>query len=117
MAAEPLDRVLTALADRTRRGVVELLRERPRRAGELAAALDVSPPALTRHLRVLREGRIVEELVDEEDGRARVYRLRHEALAPLRRWVDEVDSMWQEQLGAFAEHVAKLAKKRRSERA
>jgi DNA-binding transcriptional ArsR family regulator len=117
MAADPLDLAFTALADRTRRGVIELLRERPHRAGELAEALDVSPPALTRHLRVLREGRLVDELIDDGDGRARVYRLKKEALAPLRRWVDEVESMWQEQLAAFAVHVGKQAKKRRRKQA
>jgi DNA-binding transcriptional ArsR family regulator len=117
MAADPLDRAFTALADRTRRGVIELLRERPRRAGELAEALDVSPPALTRHLRVLREGLLVEELVADDDGRARVYRLKQEALAPLRRWVDEVEAMWQEQLEAFAAHAGEQGKKRRSKQA
>ena len=49
-----LDRTLAALADPTRRGVVELLRKKPRRAGELAEWFGLSPPAMSRHLRVLR---------------------------------------------------------------
>jgi DNA-binding transcriptional ArsR family regulator len=50
-----LDRVLTALADPYRRRAVELLRERPRRAGELAEALGLSSPAMSKHLRALRK--------------------------------------------------------------
>jgi DNA-binding transcriptional ArsR family regulator len=107
MAADAIDRAFVALADRTRRGVVELLRQRPRRAGELAHELAVSAPALTRHLRLLRESGLVEERADEVDGRVRVYRLRHGGLAPLQRWIDDVQAMWTEQLAAFAGHVRK----------
>ena len=53
-SSEALDATLAAIADPTRRRVVDLLRERPRRAGELASAFRVSPPAMSRHLRVLR---------------------------------------------------------------
>ena len=52
--AAELDGILSALADPTRRGVVDLLRRGPRCAGELAEALDMTPPAMSRHLRVLR---------------------------------------------------------------
>src|SRR6185295_12283738 len=55
-----LGQTLAALADPTRRGVVELLRKGPRRAGELAASLDLSPPAMSRHLRVLRTTGLVD---------------------------------------------------------
>jgi DNA-binding transcriptional ArsR family regulator len=58
---EALDRTFAALADPHRRRVVELLRDRPRRAGELAAAAGLPPPAMSRHLRVLRESALVEE--------------------------------------------------------
>ena len=61
MNAAAVDGTLAALADPTRRGVVDLLRRRPRAAGELASALDVSPPALSRHLRVLRKSGLIEE--------------------------------------------------------
>jgi len=56
-----LDRTLLALADPTRRGVVELLRQRPRRAGELADALSMTPPAMSRHWRLLRKTGLVAE--------------------------------------------------------
>src|SRR5260370_23574479 len=77
-----LDNTLAALADPTRRHVVELLRERPRRAGELAAACAMSGPAMSRHLRVLRASGLVEVEVEAErsghDARLRIYQLRPE---------------------------------------
>jgi DNA-binding transcriptional ArsR family regulator len=105
MRRDPLDAAFRALADRTRRGVVDLLRERDHRAGELSASLGVSAPALSRHLRVLRGSGLVEELDDAADARVSVYRLRREPFAQLRGWVDHVESLWQDQLTAFADHV------------
>ena len=106
MRSDPLDRAFHALADRTRRGVVDLLRDSPRRAGDLAVRLHVSPPALTRHLRILRECRLVEEADDPADGRASLYRLRRDTFVHLRAWVDHIESLWNENLAAFAAHVA-----------
>jgi DNA-binding transcriptional ArsR family regulator len=108
-----LDRTFAALADPARRGVVELLRKRPRRAGELAASLDLSPPAMSRHLRVLRTSGLVEEDHAGEDARVRVYRLRAAPFGALRRWVDDVESFWRLELDAFKEHAESGAKKRR----
>ncbi len=82
-----LDRTLAALADPYRRRVVDLLRERPRRAGELADAAELSFPAMSRHLRTLRESGLVEEARDEFDSRVRVYRLRPEPMTELRSWL------------------------------
>ncbi len=100
-----LDRTLAALADPTRRGVVDLLRRNPRRAGELASAMKMTAPAMSRHLRVLRKSGIVEEESEEDDARVRVYRLRHEPFTALRRWVDEVEAFWTHELAAFKEHA------------
>lgn len=101
-----LDDTLAALADPTRRAVVDLLCEGPRRAGALAEALSLSPPAMSRHLKVLRKARVVEEERGlEDDARVRVYRLRPEPLAALRSWVDEVSAFWEDQLAAFKQHV------------
>jgi DNA-binding transcriptional ArsR family regulator len=104
-ATARLDETLSALADPTRRRVVDLLRERPRRAGELAAAFRVSPPAMSRHLRVLRTRGLVDEDRDEQDARARVYRLRPEPFRDLRAWLQEVEAFWSDQLGAFKAHT------------
>lgn len=108
-----VDRTLAALADPTRRRVVDLLRARPRRAGELAEALSMSPPAMSRHLRVLRTGGLVEEDHAGEDARVRVYRLRPEPFDALRRWVEEVERFWTGQLVSFKEHAERTRKRTR----
>jgi DNA-binding transcriptional ArsR family regulator len=105
MSERELDQTLTALADPTRRGVIELLRKQPRRAGELAAALRMSPPAMSRHLRVLRTSGLVEEDHQGEDARVRVYRLRQEPFAALQRWLDDVESFWSGELQAFKHYA------------
>jgi DNA-binding transcriptional ArsR family regulator len=106
-----LDRTLHALADPTRRGVIDLLRQKPRRAGEIASALDVSPPALSRHLRLLRAEGLVEEERRGDDARVHVYRLRPEPFRGLRRWLDDVERFWAGQLGAFKEHAERTRRK------
>jgi DNA-binding transcriptional ArsR family regulator len=102
-----LDRTLAALADPQRRRVVDLLRERPRRAGELADVAGTSFPTMSRHLKTLRESGLVEEDRDAFDARVRIYRLRREAMDDLRAWLDESEAMWSEQLSAFKAHLAK----------
>ena len=100
-----LDQTLAALADPTRRGVVELLTREPRRAGELADELEMSFPAMSRHLRVLRRSGLVEEERSRDDSRIRVYRLRREPFDELRSFVDRVEGFWQAELAAFKRQV------------
>ena len=102
-----LDRTLGALADPTRRGVIDMLRERPHRAGELATALAMSGPAMSRHLRLLRVRGLIEEerAAVEEDARFRTYRLRQEPFLALRGWLDQLEAFWDDQLGAFKAHA------------
>jgi DNA-binding transcriptional ArsR family regulator len=107
-----LDRTFAALADPTRRRVIDLLRKRPRRAGELAAAVEMTPPAMSRHLRVLRRSGLVDERGLEEDARVRVYQLRAEPFAAVRSWLDEVEAFWTDQLGAFAAHAERTRRRR-----
>jgi DNA-binding transcriptional ArsR family regulator len=102
-----LDRTLAALADPHRRQTIELLTERPRRAGELAAALRLAPSVMSRHLRVLRMSGLVSETHPEFDARVRVYALRSAPMAELRAWVDATERGWSEQLAAFREHLGK----------
>jgi DNA-binding transcriptional ArsR family regulator len=109
MMATEFAPVLTALADPTRRRVVHLLRERPHRAGELAAASGTSAPAMSRHLRVLLEAGIVADERPTEDARARVFWLRPESVAPLRDWLDELQAAGDEQLASFKRHVERRA--------
>jgi DNA-binding transcriptional ArsR family regulator len=101
-----LDGTLAALADPTRRRVVDLLRVRPRRAGELAVAFRMSPPAMSRHLRVLRVRGLVEEERDvRDDARLRIYRLRRQPFNALQKWLADVEAFWADQLGAFKAHA------------
>jgi DNA-binding transcriptional ArsR family regulator len=99
--AYDVDRTLSALADPTRRRVVDLLRERPRRAGEIAQTFGMSRPAMSRHLRVLRTHGLVEEQRDAGDARARVYQLRPEPIDELSNWIGNVQRFWDDQLESF----------------
>ncbi len=103
--ANELAPVITALADPTRRRVVQLLSEGPRRAGELAAASGTSAPAMSRHLRVLLRAGIVSDERPPDDARTRVFWLRPESITPLRHWLDELQAAGDEQLASFKRHV------------
>jgi DNA-binding transcriptional ArsR family regulator len=105
-----LDETLAALADPTRRRIVELLQDSPRRAGELAAEFDISAPAVSRHLRVLRRSGIVEEHAADADARQRIYQLKRDRLVALQAWLDQVQAFWTSQLGAFKEHAERVSK-------
>ena len=111
--ATGLDRTLLALADPTRRRVVDLLRRKPRRAGDLAAALAISPPRLSRHLRVLRTSGLVEPQGVDGDARVSLYRLRPERFAALRAWIDDVETFWAAELAAFKTHAERTRGRRR----
>jgi DNA-binding transcriptional ArsR family regulator len=112
--ATDLDRVLTGLAEPTRRRIVDHLRRGPRRAGELAEACGMSMPAMSRHLRVLRRCGLVEGSGLEHDARVRLYRLRPEPLAALRGWLEQVEAFWAGQLAAFKAHAERKPKGRRT---
>lgn len=86
---------LNALADPTRRAIFERLREGPRPVGELALGLPVSRPAVSQHLRVLREADLV---VEKRQGTRNIYDINPSGLIELRRYVE---SFWDEVLGAF----------------
>ena len=78
-------KALAALADPTRRQVFERLRSGPRSPGMLAAGMPVSRPAVSQHLKALKDAGLVEE---RREGARRVYSIRREALAELRDWLD-----------------------------
>jgi DNA-binding transcriptional ArsR family regulator len=86
---------LAVLADPTRRRVFERLRDGPRPVNLLAAGLPVSRPAVSQHLKVLKDAGLVEE---RSEGVRRIYSLRREGLAELREWLD---SFWGDALDAF----------------
>ncbi|HTE54773.1 MAG TPA: metalloregulator ArsR/SmtB family transcription factor [Kofleriaceae bacterium] len=108
-----LDDTFAALADPTRRAVIALLREKPLRSSDMAAALSTSRPAMSRHLGVLRRAGLVEEESPDDDARVRVYQLCREPFSELRTWLDEVEEFWTDQLAAFKAHAEGRARRRR----
>jgi DNA-binding transcriptional ArsR family regulator len=83
------------LADRTRRAIVECLAERPRAVGELADELPVSRPAVSQHLKVLKDAGLV---IERAAGTRRIYRLNPIAVAALR---DQLDTFWNRALAGY----------------
>lgn len=98
--------VLDALGDPTRRRIVDVLRRGPASVADVAAVVPVSRPAVSQHLKVLRDCGLVEF---ETHGTKNVYRLQPEGLVALRRWVDE---FWGTALGAFEDYAKQKGKKR-----
>jgi DNA-binding transcriptional ArsR family regulator len=111
MKASTVDLTLEALADPVRRGTIDLLRKKPRRAGELADALSQSAPSMSRHLRVLRKSGLVAEDGIEDDARVRVYRLRPEPFRALSDWLAEVENFWGAELASFKAHAERTRKR------
>jgi DNA-binding transcriptional ArsR family regulator len=104
-ATAPLDDTLAALADPIRRRAVELLAQRPRRAGELARELGTTPSTMSKHLRVLRQRDLVTETHPDFDARVRIYTLRSAPMTELRSWLATAERGWAEQLTALAAHL------------
>lgn len=102
---ESRDVILAALADPTRRQVVDLLAGKPMTAGEIHAAFPIAAPAVSRHLRVLREAGVIAEL-PVSDRRVRLYTLRPESLGVISAWVEEISRTWQSQLDSFKDYIA-----------
>lgn len=97
----------TALADPTRRAIFERIADRPSAVAELAADLPVSRPAVSQHLKVLKEAGLV---IDEPDGNRRIYRLNPGGLAELR---DYLDRFWDTAMHAFKRKVEDTFKEKR----
>lgn len=102
MAIVNLDTAFAALADPTRRRILRLVGGRPRAAGELAEAFPVSRPAVSKHLRVLRQAGLLD--VDRV-GRSRIYRLDPDGLGEAQRWMEEAARFWEVALDRFRRHV------------
>lgn len=96
-----LNAAFTALSDASRREMIRVLLHKPRRAGELAECIDMSPQALSRHLRVLRKAGLVVEQGIENDARVRVYSVHPSAFEPVQQWMAQVEDLWRRQLQSF----------------
>ena len=95
MVTYSADAAFKAVADPTRRAVLEYLLGRPHTVNELADHFDVTRPAISKHLRILREARVVSE---RRDGRNRIYELNPQGLNALREYFDQ---FWTQALDAF----------------
>ena len=96
------EKVFAALADPTRRAVLDLLRGRSLPAGRIAQAFPVSRPAVSKHLRLLRRARLVEE---RRHGRLRVYRLNPDPLKAVDSWLSHYRAFWQMSLANLKDFV------------
>jgi DNA-binding transcriptional ArsR family regulator len=99
-----MDAVFQALADESRRTVLQILRAHPATAGELASALPIARPGVSRHLRVLREAGLVEV---RQQGQRRIYSLSPGPLAEVDRWLDDYRALWQNRLAALHTEIAR----------
>ena len=100
-----VDATLAALADPNRRRVIDLLRERPRPAGELARDVGIAAPAMSRVLRALKDAGLVTESHPPHDARLRIYELQTGPMRELKGWLEETEALWVEQLQAFRAHL------------
>ena len=99
-----MDAVLHALADESRRTVLEILRDHPASAGELAEALPIARPGVSRHLRVLREAGLVDV---RQEAQRRIYSLRPDALAEVDEWLGSYRALWQHRLDALHTEISR----------
>jgi DNA-binding transcriptional ArsR family regulator len=106
-----VEAVLRALADGSRRTVLDALAGGPATAGELAALLPIARPGVSRHLRVLREAGLVQV---RQEAQRRVYSLRLEPLTEIDEWLDRYRALWEQRLDALHTEVARGKRERRS---
>lgn len=99
--------IFTALADPTRRRIVELLSCGECAAGEIVEAFDVSGPAISQHLKVLREAALVQVRVE---GQRRIYQLNPQGLGEMDAWLNDVRRFWAPRLDALERELRKTAK-------
>ena len=106
-----MEAVLRAVADESRRTLLETLARGPATAGELAELLPIARPGVSRHLRVLREAGLVEA---RQEAQRRIYSLCPAPLAEVDQWLGRYRSLWEQRLDALHTEVARGKRKRRS---
>jgi DNA-binding transcriptional ArsR family regulator len=100
-----VNRVFAALHDPTRRAVFERLRDGPRPVGDIARGLPVTRPAVSQHLKVLKEAGLV---ADRSEGTRRIYYIDPKGLGAMRAWLDQ---FWEAALAAFAAEIERATKR------
>ena len=105
MNYSPVVDAFEALADPTRRQILQVLGTGPRRAGEIADEVGASASALSRHLKLLLDASIIEDERIPEDARVRLFRLRPDSLVAVQAYLDQLQAEWRDQLASFKRHV------------
>jgi DNA-binding transcriptional ArsR family regulator len=108
-----MEAALRALADESRRTMLETLSRGPATVGELAALLPIARPGVSRHLRVLREAGLVDV---RRQAQRRVYSLRPQPLAEIDEWLSRYRALWEQRLDALHTEIARGQRERRSTR-
>jgi DNA-binding transcriptional ArsR family regulator len=108
-----MEAALRALADESRRTMLETLSRGPATVGEMAAQLPIARPGVSRHLRVLREAGLVEV---RQDAQRRVYSLRPQPLAEIDEWLGRYRALWEQRMDALHTEIARGKRERRSTR-
>ncbi len=108
-----MEAALRALADDSRRTMLERLSRGPVTAGELAALLPIARPGVSRHLRVLREAGLVEV---RQEAQRRIYSIRPQPLAEIDEWLARYRVLWEQRLDALHTEIARGISERRSTR-
>jgi DNA-binding transcriptional ArsR family regulator len=106
-----MEAALRALADESRRTMLETLSSGPATAGELAALLPIARPGVSRHLRVLREAGLVEV---RQEAQRRVYSLRPQPLAEIDEWLGRYRALWEHRMDALHTEITRGNRERRS---
>jgi DNA-binding transcriptional ArsR family regulator len=106
-----MEATLRALADESRRTMLETMARGPVTVNELAALLPIARPGVSRHLRVLREAGLVEA---RQEAQRRIYSIRPEPLAEIDKWLGRYRALWEHRLDALHTEIARGKRERRS---
>lgn len=101
-APQPDQLVFRAIADPTRRAIIDLLAEKDRSIGEIAAGFEMTRPAVAKHLAILKDGHLIDV---EKRGRERIHRLRPDTLKSAASWINRFDRFWDDRLAKLKEAV------------
>lgn len=104
--------VFQAIADPVRRGIIELLAEQPLSVNSVAEKFDVSRPAISKHLKILKECGIIEI---NKQGRERFCQIQPAKLIPAFLWIDQYKNLWEDRLDSFEDYLMKLQSKNKKD--
>lgn len=99
---QPDQLIFRAIADPTRRAIIDMLAQKDRSIGEIAAGFEMTRPAVAKHLAILKDGRLIDV---EKRGRERIHRLRPDTLKSAASWINQFDKFWDDRLAKLKKAV------------